>query len=99
LMLAGFELEPHPTRARPPISKASTANCLISNPPGTKSEGRCKARCGNGYSGGLSDASLMIVYPACGAPERGGLDKAIAQGNKVSHPRRLGSALRLQLRQ
>jgi hypothetical protein len=45
LMLAGLELERHPTRARPAISKTSTANCLISNPPGTKSKGRHTGGC------------------------------------------------------
>lgn len=29
LMLAGFEFEPHPTRAKPTTSKTATANCFI----------------------------------------------------------------------
>ena len=30
LILAGFEFEPHPTRAKPTTSKIATANCFIS---------------------------------------------------------------------
>jgi hypothetical protein len=40
LMLAGFEFEPHPTRAKPTASKMKTANCFISKSLGVrKSEG------------------------------------------------------------